>query len=303
MSTQILTGHAPGKIILFGEHAVVYGEPAIGLPLSRGASVKLTPGTGKIRIRTPPEFSVKASKRAATPKELVERALGDAARLSDVEIDLGFPPMSGLGSSAAIAIALLRAKRRKWSNRELLEAAIEVERVAHARPSGVDPAICLWEVPIIFRNTERGRQIHKLPRSKKAVWLVIGTAGAHGGTATTVSRLADVRTESPRLMRAAMATLGETARAGARGLSDHDLRIAAHAMDVAHGVLSGLGIVSDQVDDAVRAARNAGALGAKMSGAGGAGGAFVALAANEAEAGRIQKALKKAKIPAWVERL
>jgi mevalonate kinase len=178
-----------------------------------------------------------------------------------------------------------------------------VERVAHARPSGVDPAICLWEVPIIFRNTERGRQIHKLPRSKQAVWLVIGTAGAHGGTATTVSRLADVRSESPRLMRAAMATLGETARAGARGLSDHDLRIAAHAMDVAHGVLSGLGIVSDQVDDAVREARNAGALGAKMSGAGGAGGAFVALAANEAEAQRIAKALKKAKIPAWVERL
>ena len=93
MSTQVLTGRAPGKIILFGEHAVVYGEPAIGLPLSRGASVTLKPGTGKIRIRTPPEFAVRASKRAATPRDLVERALGDAARLSDVEIELGFPPM------------------------------------------------------------------------------------------------------------------------------------------------------------------------------------------------------------------
>ena len=133
--------------------------------------------------------------------------MAERARLSDVEIDLGFPPMSGLGSSAAIAIALLRAKRRKWSNRELLEAAIDVERVAHARPSGVDPAICLWEVPIIFRNTDRGRQIHKLPKPRRPVWLVIGTAGAHGGTAQTVSRLADVRKESPRLMRAAMATL------------------------------------------------------------------------------------------------
>jgi mevalonate kinase len=167
----------------------------------------------------------------------------------------------------------------------------------------VDPAICLWEVPIIFRNTERGRQIHKLPKPRRSVWLVIGTAGAHGGTATTVSRLAEVRKESPRLMRAAMATLGETARAGARGLTEHSLAIAAHAMDVAHGVLSGLGIVSEQVDDAVRAARAAGALGAKMSGAGGAGGAFVALASDEAHAKRIQRALRKARIPAWLERL
>ena len=303
MKRRILTGHAPGKIILFGEHAVVYGEPAIGLPLSRGASVKLRPGTGKVRIKTPAEFPVKVSKRAATPRDLVARALGDTARLSDVEIELGFPPMSGLGSSAAIAIALLRAKKRKWSNRELLEAAIEVERVAHAKPSGVDPAICLWEEPIIFRNTEQGRKIERLSRPRHPVWLVVGTAGTHGGTATTVSRLAEVRKESPRLMRAAMATLGETARAGARGLSEHTLHIAGHAMDVAHGVLSGLGIVSPQVDDAVKEARRAGAIGAKMSGAGGAGGAFVALAPDERTARSIVRSLRKARIPAWVEQL
>ncbi len=303
MSGQVAIGRAPGKIILFGEHAVVYGEPAIGLPLSRGASVRLTPGTGKVRIQTTSESPVKASARAATPRDLVERALGDTARRSDVEIELAFPPMSGLGSSAAIAIALLRARQRKWSNRALLEAAIEVERVAHAKPSGVDPAICLWEGPIIFKNTNGGRRIQRLQRPRQPVFLVVGTAGAHGGTAQTVSRLAAVRKSSPRLIRAAMATLGETARAGARGLSEHSLEIVGHAMDVAHGVLSGLGIVSTRVDAAVQEARRAGALGAKMSGAGGAGGALVALAPDELTAARIRRALARAGVACWIEQL
>lgn len=298
------TGRAPGKVILFGEHAVVYGEPAVGLALSRGVKVRLVPGTGKVHIETSSEFDlVRPSKRAASPKQLVERALGDTAKMSDVEIQLGFPPMSGFGSSAAIAIALLRAKQKKWSNRKLLEATIEVERVAHAKPSGVDPAIILWEEPIVFRNTSRGREIKRLKRPRGAVWMVIGAAGAHGGTATTVSRIAEMRRTSPRLVRSAMATIGETARAGARGLERHELDAVGNAMDMAHGVLSGLGLVSMQVDEAVQAARGAGALGAKMSGAGGAGGAFVAVAPDEATAKKVQRKLARLYIPSWLERL
>lgn len=298
------TGRAPGKVILFGEHAVVYGEPAIGFAISRYAKVKLVPGTGKVQMQTSDEFDlVRPSKRAATPKQLVIRALGDTAKMSDVEIELGFPPMSGFGSSAAIAIALLRAKRKSWSNRKLLEATIDVERVAHAKPSGVDPAIVLWEDPIVFRNTSRGREIKRLKRPRGSVWIVVGTAGAHGGTATTVSRIAEMRRTSPRLVRAAMATLGETARAGGRGLERHELEVVGSAMDMAHGVLSGLGLVSTQVDEAVQAARSAGALGAKMSGAGGAGGAFVAVAPDEATAKKVQRKLKRLYIPSWLERL
>jgi mevalonate kinase len=294
---------APGKVILFGEHAVVYGEPAVGMPLSRGARVRITPGTGRVSIVTAPSIRVTPSKRAASPKDLVARALGDAAPMSDVTIELGFPPMAGFGSSAAIAIALLRARQRRWSNRSLLEAAIEIERVAHAKPSGVDPAICLWGGPIVYRNTDRGRQIRRLERPRARAWLVVASAGAHGGTMKTVTRLAELRRSEPRLIRSAMAALGETSRVGARSLETGDLTAAGYAMDLAHGVLSGLGLVSLEVDTAVRLARRSGALGAKMSGAGGAGGALIALAPDRSGAERIERKLAGAPMVAWTERL
>ncbi len=303
-----VTREAPGKVLLLGEHAVVYGEPALGFPLSRRARVTLAPGEGRLEVTLAPGLAVEPSAAAASPESLVARALGPLRPAVDVVLELGFPPMSGFGSSAALGVALREAAHalagtaRPRSLAARLEEVLEVERVAHARPSGVDPAIVLAGGPVLFQRRRGPPRVRRL-RLAAPVALVVGAAGRHGGTIRTVSRVAALRDTSPRLVGAAMRALGEASRRGAAALAAGDLEPLGHALDLAHGVLSGLGLVSEQVEAAVRRARAGGALGAKMTGAGGAGGAFVALFPDAEAATRAARALAASGLEAWVERL
>lgn len=303
-----VSASAPGKIILFGEHAVVYGEPAIGVPLGRRVEVTLAPGRGRIRVAVSGEVSRVRSANAASPRSLVEAALEGRLELLDVRITIGFPPMAGLGSSAALAVALLRARDRLLGvrmparpSRAMLEEAIAIENVAHGTSSGLDPAICLWDQPIYFqRAPERPARIRPA-RIGRPVRLIVGSAGTHGGTRGAVGGIAELNREAPRLVGAMTRALGALSRAGAAALEAGDLILAGRAMDLAHGLLSGFGLVSERVEHAVRLAREHGALGAKMSGAGGRGGALIALAGDSRRAARIQRALTAAGVIAWIE--
>lgn len=305
-------GEAPGKILLFGEHAVVYGEPALGFPIRRRVRVDLRPGSGDLRLGELPDgWAIDASRTSASPEALIRRALGPLRTRVDVVLNLGVPPMRGLGSSAAVAIALLRARasfcgHRPPSLKKLVEDALDVETVAHARPSGVDPAICAHGRLVRF-VTRGGRRSVRPARVGRTTFFVVGSVGSHGGTAGSVTRIADLRRQDRRLMRSAMATLGQATQTGQKGLSTGDLERVGRAMDLAHGVLSGLGLVAPQVDRTARAMRSAGALGAKMSGAGGAGGAFVAVFSSRPVAERavqeLQDAHAKDGVDAWVEAL
>ena len=304
-------GEAPGKILLFGEHAVVYGEPALGFPISRRVRAELRPGLGELRVKVPDGLALDSLSDRASPEALVQKALGPIRPNTDVTLDLGVPPMCGLGSSAAVAVALLRA-RASWDrrpnpgSRKLVDDALAIEAVAHVRPSGVDPAICAYGQLVRF-TTQNGRRSVRRVDVDQPAFFIVGSVGSHGGTARSVSRIASMRTEDRRLMRTAMATLGEATQSGQRGLSCGDLVRVGRAMDLAHGVLSGLGLVSAPLDRVVVAARQAGALGAKMSGAGGTGGAFVAICATKAAAHRITRKLARDHaqegIQAWVESL
>jgi mevalonate kinase len=297
---NMTTATAPGKVIVFGEHAVVYGEPALGVPLSRSATVTLSPGRGRISLVIADGIVVARAEGAASPNALVEAALGELAREVDVHIALDFPPMAGFGSSAALAVALLRAKDRHLSGARLLREAIRVENVAHGKASGVDPAIAIAAAPILFERSGDRPRIRRV-RFSRAIHLIVGTSGGHGGARHAIGGVAELRERAPRLVRAAMTALGETTRTGTAALAKGDLEIAGKTMDLAHGVLSGLGIVAPEVEQAILAARAGGALGAKMSGAGGAGGAFIALAADEADARRIVRVLTIGPRIAWIE--
>lgn len=292
-----MKGAAPGKIILFGEHAVVYGEPAIAAPLSKKVVVTARPGTGKLDVRLPRGTKLPAEHRAAGPAALLERALGDLSVL-DVRVDLGVAPMAGFGSSAALAVAALIARGVK-GNRRLLDRALAVEAVAHGRPSGIDPATAIWAQPIRFER--RGDDIRVRKLAFEPFHLVIGTAGVHGGTAPVVAQIGELREAAPKLIGSAMSTLGEAARAGATGLKKGDAVLVGRAMRIANGVLDALGLVGDPVKDALAHLHAAGAEGAKMSGAGGTGGAFVAIFGSAATARRGVRALAKHGIHAWHE--
>lgn len=308
VATKSARGQAPGKLILFGEHAVVYGIPALGTPLSRTARATLRPGSGEVTLRLGRGLVAAPSVDAAGPRDLVARALGDRLERLDVELVLDFPPMSGFGSSAALVVAVLRAAealegRKPASPRRMLAHTMDAERVAHAKPSGVDPAICLWGGPIRFERKEDAPHTVRALKVKGPVTLLVGSAGAHGGARQSISRIAELVKTDTALLEAAMQTLGAASEAGQKALGRGDLERLGRAADVAHGVLSGLGLVSGQVHDALAACREAGSLGGKMSGAGGLGGAFYAVFEDEAAAKRARRRLTKDGHVSWIETL
>lgn len=302
---EVAIGQAPGKLILFGEHSIAYGQPAVGVPLSRGVKVTLRRGSGQVHASLGPGIDGPAP--VVPPEALVQAALGPSACELDVTIEIGLPPSAGLGTSAALAIALLRARATledlPLSAAVLLERATAVENVAHGRSSGLDPALCLHTGVIeLLRHEGSAPELHVRAQAPiSSFHLVVGVRGSHGGTGVRVREVAQLHAAIPVAVDAAMLALGAAARVGGAALVEGDLGRAGAAANLAHGVLAGLGLVADETESLVRTARRAGALGAKMTGAGGGGGAFYALAADWSAALAIQHALEAAGARAWIE--
>src|SRR6185436_10350488 len=118
-------------------------------------------------------------------------------------------------------------------------------------------------------------------------------------TGRSVGRVASMKKVAPRLIGSAMRLLGDASRAGVAAIARGELDTLGVAMDLAHGVLSGVGLVAQEIDEVVRVARSAGAIGAKMSGAGGRGGAFVALARDRRSASLIGRHVARLGALAW----
>jgi mevalonate kinase len=270
-------GRAPGKVLLLGEHSVVYGHPALAASIPRYVTVDVT-RAAEMRIELPGGIQ--------TPFPLLEAAQAMAreagyqgafhARLQS-EIPLG----SGLGSSAALGVALARALKPGCDAREAAALAMHIERVLHGAPSGVDPAACAQEGAIFFTRGEPPR----IEAVGGSAFLVIALSGIARGTHSTVLPLAERRSADPRID-GLLARLGELARQGRALFERGDLESLGQALDDAHAILRDLGVSCAPLDETVTALRRAGALGAKLTGAGG-GGAAIGLARDEAHAKRI----------------
>jgi mevalonate kinase len=261
-------GRAPGKVLLLGEHAVVYGHPALAAAIPRFVEVSVEPG---------PEPHMELPGGLRTPREVLDAA---AAMAREAGLDGGFrarvqsdiPLGSGLGSSAALGVALARAFKPGCAADEAAALAMQLERVLHGAPSGVDPAACARGGVIYF---VRGEPPHIEP-VRGSAWLCVALSGIARGTRSTVMPLAERRKSDPRVD-PMLARLGELARLG-RTLQD-----LGPLMDEAHALLRELGVSCPELEAAVAALKAAGALGAKLTGAGG-GGAAIGLARDEAHA-------------------
>lgn len=275
-------GRAGGKIILLGEHAVVYGRPALAAGIGRGLAVELRHGRGPCVESDRAELIDDPRARAALAAAAAVAGLDPRELVARVASEL--PPGMGLGSSAALSVALLRAcvaaADATLRRDEELDAGRRIESVFHGTPSGVDPAAAALGLGCFrFVRGEPPQVTPVRPATPLGLVVVFGATPRSTGTAVGGLRerwLAD-RIRYERLFDA----VGAVAEEGVRAVTAGDAPALGRALDRNQALLETLGVSSPEVEATVAAARAAGALGAKLTG-GGAGGAVIALATDAA---------------------
>lgn len=290
----------PGKAILFGEHAVVYGQAAIAMPVQRFLTLNFTPRSDAVEqpvlVASDWDLRLDLAAPAAGTETLVkalEAGFGQFPQLSravHMELHSEIPRSAGLGSSAALAVALVRGLSKIAGQKDSIEQnvnqAMKIEKIFHGNPSGIDHSVIAFAQPIKF-SREQGLGLDvKLANSLE---FVVAVVGSHGGTAARVGALAARRERWPVMFQPLMQQIGQIAEQGLQAMQDGDLEQIGALMDINQGLLNALGLSSPDLERAVAVAREAGALGAKLSGAGG-GGAMIALCQDKAQ--EVQQALE-----------
>ncbi|WP_316528147.1 mevalonate kinase [Kitasatospora brasiliensis] len=270
-------------MILLGEHAVGYGEPAIATPIGLRLTLTTTLNDRTLKDGGPSTRPTDPSVRTAVDTAATLFAL--APHQVTTEVESGIPPGCGLGSSAAFTVALLRTLAdltdRHPGQDELLDQARAVEAAFHGTSSGLDDAAVGLGATIWFQRTPRP---HAAPLPvREAFDLVIAITRERRSTARQVDLLRRRAQLHPDLFRRHFTHLGGLTRVGRDALGTGDLAALGRLLDEAQGVLAGMGLSTPALDHAIATARSAGALGAKLTGAGG-GGAVIALVPGGASA-------------------
>lgn len=301
-----IASSAPGKIILFGEHAVVYGRPALAVPVhsvQARAVVRAMPlaPQGSVQIEAPdiglsaelnelPEDHPLAATVHGVQKHFGVRRIPACKIL----ITSTIPVASGLGSGAAVSIAVARAVSNflghPLDDDRISSLAFEIEKLHHGTPSGVDNTVITYDLPVFFIKGSPNliQPFHvALPFT-----LLIGDTGIASPTSSTVADVRKGWEAEPARFEAYFDQVGEITRQAREKIETGQPERLGELMDANHALLEEMGVSSPALDHLIRVAREAGALGAKLSG-GGRGGNMIALVGPE-NASRIQEALKSA---------
>lgn len=252
-----MRGHGSAKLILVGEHAVVYGHPAIAFAVDLRTTVGLSPCEGPTFVDSP---HVDHRVRDALCTVLPSKGWR-------VEVASDIPVGRGMGSSAALAVALVRAHQPSLSGQALIDAAMPIERAFHGNPSGLDVVVSAAGGCVAFR---RGPPMVIEPIAPGDWTVVVLDSGTAGDTAQLVASVAARRPGiDPVLDR-----IGQLVTAARTCL--HDPAALGVLLDENHALLQQLGVSTPRLDELVALARAHGAHGAKLAGAGG-GGVVIAL--------------------------
>lgn len=292
MTKKIGVGKAHSKIIWMGEHSVVYGYPAIAIPL-QGIEVecRIYPADEKIHF----DYYDTLSTAVYAALEYLNHT--DVLITYDIRSEI--PQKRGMGSSAAVSIAAIRAVFDYFEqsiDMDTLEILVnKAEIIAHSNPSGLDAKTCLSDKAITFI---RNIGFSTLDLDLDA-YLVIADTGIYGNTREAVEKVAQAEEANlPHL-----AALGDLTEMVQKAIQAKTISEIGPLMTKAHSHLQAIGVSIEKADQLVQISLENGALGAKMSG-GGLGGCIIALAQTKAQAEKISKALTEGgAVQTWIEKL
>jgi mevalonate kinase len=289
-------GH--GKVILFGEHSVVHGRPALALAVERASEV--LPAPSPVPHTTlhiaPWHVQVDTGDAMNEGREPLQQALKVARAFYDDHVELTLsasiqiPSGAGMGSSAALGVAVLRAmddaRGITRSDDEIYERSLAWERVFHGNPSGVDNAMATHGGMAIFTKGSPLKRI--VPRRK--VRLVAGFSGSGSSTKNMVASVARQYEREPERIGKLFDAIAAIVSNGKLALEQGDMRSLGQLMTLNHKLLSALMLSTNVLEEMIAAANEAGALGAKVTGAGG-GGCMIALVDSDAQRDAVKAAL------------
>jgi hydroxymethylglutaryl-CoA reductase len=282
---------ACGKVILLGEHAVVYGRPALAVPIPLAVEASVRRGGDGINLIIPRwglEQKVRANQTQGLSGILyhVLEELELHEQPMTIEVIPHVPRAMGLGGSSALAVAIVRALDHTFalglSDGRVNELAYECETAAHGTPSGIDNTIATYGVPLMYQRHESGGRFQEIALPEPLP-LVIGITGRESLTATTVARVRAAWETHQARYDGLFDQIAALTRAGEEALRAAHLTELGELMNLCQGYLNALQLSTPELEELIHIARSNGALGAKLTGGGG-GGSMVALCPDNQQA-------------------
>ena len=299
-----ITASSPGKVILFGEHAVVYERPAIAVPVAQ-VKTKVTilaeplKSPGSVLIESPAIGlhadldTLPADDPLALAIHHTQAALNvDHLPAMTIRITSSIPVAAGLGSGASVSVALTRALAAFLGNplpdEKVSLIAYQVEKKHHGNPSGIDNTVITYAQPIFFT---RGQPFELIPVAEPFT-LIIADSGIKSPTILAVADVRKCWLENQVFYESLFDKIGVITQQARRFISNGPCHLLGPLMTANQDLLKQIGVSCPELDFLITTALDAGALGAKLSGSG-RGGNMIALVAPDLS-GKVSSALTQA---------
>jgi len=286
---MIAKASAPAKTILFGEHSVVYGEPAIAGAVNKRAHVIIKKSKTDRTVFRSPDLNFEAELLTKHKKYILKRGKPGIIRYilevlykvhehSPIDITLysNVPIGSGLGSSAAVTVATLAALYRyhniRFNKHSLAHDAHMVEQSVQGMASPLDTLVSTYGGLVYLSRNKKVEHFNV----NFNVPFVVGYTTKHGNTGKMVKDVKSLKMRNPKIINPVISSMGNLTNYAKQAILKRDFKTVGELMNINHGFLDVLGVNTLELSRMVYNARDAGAIGAKTTGAGG-GGSIIAL--------------------------
>lgn len=295
---KVATGLAQSKLILVGEHSVVHGQPAISIPFplvgvesvveSASDGIYLESTFYKGPMESAPEILTGIVQTIEQTLKVLDMRNANLV----IRVHSTIPPGKGLGSSASVAIAIIKSlfvyADQPYTNDQLLQLANISETYAHGAPSGIDSLTITAANPIWYQKQHPIQSI--TPQGE--FHFVVADTGLNADTKTAVDTVTKLFKTFPKKAYTAVERLGEITHQVRGALEKSSKQMLGTLLNDAQKELEAIGVSNTSLNRLIHFARQEGSLGAKLTGAG-HGGCMIALAKNEVHAMLLSEKLKQ----------